>query len=134
MTFKDKVYIVTGASSGMGKSCSELLLENDAVVVGIDRNDSTIEHDRYSHCKSDVLDEEQIQKSISEVDSKYGHIDGLVNAAGIFGNNKPFYELTSEEWNKVISVNTTGTFIVSKVAAPIMIREKHGKIVNISCV
>ena len=134
MTFKDKVYIVTGASSGMGKSCSELLLENDAVVIGIDRNDSTIEHDRYSHCKSDVLAEEQIQKCISEVDSKYGHIDGLVNAAGIFGNNKPFYELTSEEWNKVISVNTTGTFIVSKVAAPVMIREKHGKIVNISCI
>ena len=134
MTFKDKVYIVTGASSGMGKSCSDLLLENDAVVVGIDRNDSTIEHDRYSHCKADVLAEEQIQKCISEVDSKYGHIDGLVNAAGIFGNNKPFYELTSEEWNKVISVNTTGTFIVSKAAAPVMIREKHGKIVNISCI
>ena len=134
MKFKEKVFIVTGASSGMGKSCSELLLENDAVVVGIDRNDSTIEHDRYSHCKSDVLDEEQIQKCISEVDSKYGHIDGLVNAAGIFGNNKPFYELTSEEWNKVISVNTTGTFIVSKAAAPVMIREKHGKIVNISCI
>lgn len=134
MTFKDKVFIVTGASSGMGKSCSELLLENDAAVVGIDRNDSAIEHDRYSHCKADVLDEEQIQKCISEVDSQYGHIDGLVNAAGIFGNNKPFYELTMEEWNKVISVNTTGTFIVSKAAAPIMIREKHGKIVNISCI
>ena len=134
MNFEDKVFIVTGASSGMGKSCSELLLENDAVVIGIDRNDSTIEHDRYSHCKADVLAEEQIQKCISEVDSKYGHIDGLVNAAGIFGNNKPFYELTSEEWNKVISVNTTGTFIVSKVAAPVMIREKHGKIVNISCI
>lgn len=134
MNFKDKVFIVTGASSGMGKSCTELLLENDAVVVGIDRNDSAIEHDRYSHCKADVLDEEQIQKCISEVDSQYGHIDGLINAAGIFGNNKPFYELTSEEWNKVISVNTTGTFIVSKAAAPIMIREKHGKIVNISCI
>lgn len=134
MNFKEKVFIVTGASSGMGKSCSELLLENDAVVVGIDRNDSTIEHDRYSHCKSDVLDEDQIQKCISEVDSQYGHIDGLVNAAGIFGNNKPFYELTMEEWDKVISVNTTGTFIVSKAAAPIMIREKHGKIVNISCI
>lgn len=134
MNFKEKVFIVTGASSGMGKSCSELLLENDAVVVGIDRNDSTIEHDRYSHCKADVIDEEQIQKCISEVDSKYGHIDGLVNAAGIFGNNKPFYELTSEEWNKVISVNTTGTFIVSKAAAPVMIREKQGKIVNISCI
>lgn len=134
MNFKEKVFIVTGASSGMGKSCSELLLENDAVVVGIDRNDSTIEHDRYSHCKSDVLDEEQIQKCISEVDSQYGHIDGLVNAAGIFGNNKPFYELTMEEWNKVLSVNTTGTFIVSKATSPVMIREKHGKIVNISCI
>ena len=128
MTFKDRVFIVTGASSGMGKSCCELLLENEAVVAGIDVNDSTIEHDRYSHCKADVLAEEQIQKCISEVDSKYGHIDGLVNAAGIFGNNKPFYELTSEEWNKVISVNTTGTFIVSKAAAPVMIREKHGKL------
>ena len=134
MNFKDKVFIVTGASSGMGKSCCELLLEKEAVVIGIDKNDSTIEHDRYSHCKADVLDEEQIQKCISEVDSNYGHIDGLVNAAGIFGNNKPFYELTSEEWNKVISVNTTGTFIVSKAAAPVMIREKHGKIVNISCI
>ena len=134
MTFKDKVFIVTGAGSGMGKSCCELLLQRDAVVVGIDINDSTIEHDLYSHYKSDVLSEDQIQKCISEVDSRYGHIDGLVNAAGIFGNNKPFYELTSEEWNKVISVNATGTFIVSKATAPVMIREKHGKIVNISCI
>ncbi len=134
MTFKDGVFIVTGASSGMGKSCCELLLENEAVVAGIDVNDSTIEHEFYSHYKSDVLAEEQIQKCISEVDSKYGHIDGLVNAAGIFGNNKPFYELTKEEWNRVISVNTTGTFIVSKAAAPLMIRQKQGKIVNISCI
>ncbi len=134
MNFKDKVLIVTGASSGMGKSCCELLLENEAVVTGIDINDGTIEHEHYSHCKADVLEEEQIRKCISEIDSKYGHIDGLVNAAGIFGNNKPFYELTGEEWNKVISVNATGTFIVSKAVSPAMIREKHGKIVNISCI
>ena len=134
MNFKDKVLIVTGASSGMGKSCCELLLENEAVVTGIDINDGTIEHEHYSHCKADVLEEEQIRKCISEIDSIYGRIDGLVNAAGIFGNNKPFYELTSEEWNKVISVNTTGTFIVSKAVSPALIREKHGKIVNISCI
>lgn len=134
MTFKDKVFIVTGASSGMGKSCCELLLGKEAVVIGLDINDSTIEHDLYTHYKSDVLDEDQIQKSISEVDSKYGHIDGLVNAAGIFGHNKPFYELSSEEWNKVISVNSTGTFIVSKAVAPKMMRAKQGKIVNLSCI
>ena len=134
MNFKDKVLIVTGASSGMGKSCCELLLENEAVVTGIDINDGTIEHEHYSHCKADVLEEEQIRKCISEIDSIYGRIDGLVNAAGIFGNNKPFYELTGEEWNKVISVNATGTFIVSKAVSPALIREKHGKIVNISCI
>ena len=134
MTFKDKVYIVTGASSGMGKSCCELLLGKEAVVVGIDINDGTIEHDLYSHYKSDVLAEEMIRKCISEVDSRYGHIDGLVNAAGIFGNNKPFYELTTEEWNRVISVNASGTFIVSKAVAPKMISQKQGKIVNISCI
>ena len=134
MTFKDKVFIVTGASSGMGKSSCELLLGKDAAVIGIDINDSMIEHDLYTHYKSDVLDEEQIQKCISEIDSKYGHIDGLVNAAGIFGHNKPFYELSSEEWNKVISVNSTGTFIVSKAVAPKMMRAKQGKIVNLSCI
>lgn len=134
MDFKDKVYIVTGASSGMGKSCCELLLEKEAVVVGIDINDSTIEHDSYSHYKADILEEDQIQNCVSEVDARYGRIDGLVNAAGIFGNNKPFYELTTEEWNEVISVNATGTFIVSKAAAPVMIRQNQGKIVNISCI
>lgn len=134
MDFKDKVYIVTGASSGMGKSCCELLLEKDAVVVGIDINDSTIEHDSYSHYKADILAEDLIQNCVSEVDARYGRIDGLVNAAGIFGNNKPFYELTTEEWNEVISVNATGTFIVSKAAAPVMIRQNQGKIVNISCI
>lgn len=134
MDFKDKVYIVTGASSGMGKSCCELLLEKEAIVVGIDINDSTIEHDLYLHYKSDVISEDLIQKFVSEVDAKYGHIDGLVNAAGIFGNNKPFYELSTEEWNKVISVNATGTFIVSKAVAPMMIRQKQGKIVNICCI
>ena len=134
MDFKDKVYIVTGASSGMGKSCCELLLSKGAIVAGIDINDGTIENDSYMHFKADVLNEDEIQNCISEVDGKYGHIDGLVNAAGIFGNNKPFYELTTEEWNKVISVNTTGSFIVSKAVAPKTIRQKQGKIVNISCI
>lgn len=134
MDFKDKVFVVTGAGSGMGKSCCELLLEKEAVVVGIDINDSTIEHDLYSHYQADVLAEEQIQHCIAEVDAKYEHIDGLVNAAGIFGNNKPFYELSTEEWNKVISVNATGSFIVSKAVAPKMIAQKQGKIVNISCI
>ena len=102
MTFKDRVFIVTGASSGMGKSCCELLLENEAVVAGIDVNDSTIEHGSYSHYKSDVLAEEQIRKCLSEVDSQYGHIDGLVNAAGVTNLNKTLSNVKARgNWGEV---------------------------------
>ena len=134
MNFEGKVYIVTGAGSGMGKSCCEKLIENKAWVIGIDINDSSIEHDSYKHFKANVLDEDQIRKCVDETVTSYGHVDGLVNAAGIFANNKPFYELTTDEWNKVLSVNATGTFIVSKAVAPEMIKNNRGKIVNISCI
>ena len=58
----------------------------------------------------------------------------LVNAAGVFANCKPFYELTTEEWDRVLNINTTGTFIVSRAVSKEMIAQKKGKIVNISCI
>ncbi len=134
MDFKDKVYIVTGSSSGMGRSCCMKLIEANACVVGIDMNECTIENDSYTHFKSDVLDEAKIEKCVKETTERFGHIDGLVNAAGVFANNKPFFELSAEEWNRVISINTTGTFIVSKAVSKEMIKQNKGKIVNISCI
>lgn len=134
MNFEGKVYVVTGSSSGMGRSCCMKLLEAKASVVGIDLNECTIENDCYSHIKADVLDEEMIGRIVNDTFVRYGHIDGLVNAAGIFGNNKPFYELTIEDWKRVLSINTTGTFIVSKAVSKHMIAQKRGKIVNISCI
>ena len=134
MDFEGKVYIVTGSGSGMGKSCCMKLLEAKAYVVGIDKNAGAIDNNFYTHFEADVLDEEKIEQCVKDTAEKYGHIDGLVNAAGIFGNNKPFYELTTEEWNRVLSINTTGTFIVSKAVTKEMIAHKRGKIVNISCI
>ncbi len=134
MNFEEKVYIVTGSSSGMGKSCCIKLLEAKAYVVGIDLNESTIANDRYTHFKADVLDEAKIEQCVKGTKARYGHIDGLVNAAGVFTNNKPFYELSTDAWDKVISINTTGTFIVSKAVSKEMINQKKGKIVNISCI
>lgn len=131
---KEKVALVTGASSGIGKSCCIDLLRNGNQVVGIDLNKSSIEDPNYMHVSIDITNERHVMKEISSVDHQYGKIDFLINAAGVFSNSKPFYELELEKWNNVLSVNLNGTFIVSKYVSQIMIKQRHGKIVNIACI
>ena len=82
----------------------------------------------------DVRDEQKVISILDEIDAKYGKIDGLVNCAGIYASSKPFYEINTDEWNKVIGTNLTGVFILSKYTAQKMIKYKAGKIVNISCI
>ena len=134
MEFENKVYVVTGAASGIGRSCAEMLLEKGAVVFGIDLNEKTIESDSYKHLKISVLDEEKIASAIDGIVAEYGVISGLVNAAGIWGNSVPFYEMDTDSFKRIVDVNTVGTFIVSKLVSKAMMAQKQGKIVNISCI
>ncbi|MCR4688269.1 MAG: SDR family oxidoreductase [Saccharofermentans sp.] len=127
---KGKTFIVTGTSSGIGKSCALQLLSSGAKVLGIDVCESSIEDPMYNHHQASVTDEEAISGILSGTDK----IDGLVNAAGIWGSGKPFFDMELSEWEKVISVNLTGTFIVSKAASKLMAANGGGKIVNISCI
>lgn len=134
MNFTNKVIVVSGSSSGIGKSTCELLIENGAAVIGLDVVESTIVHERYEHYNLDITNEGDIIKIINEIEIAYGRIDGLANCAGIYSNSKPFYDLSLEEWNNVISTNLTGIFLLSKHAARKMIKNKTGKIINISCI
>ena len=134
MDFSSKVFIVTGASSGIGRGCAERIISLGGRVIGIDRNESSLDHPLYSHEQADVTDEERISRIVRDVSESYGHIYGLVNAAGIWGCSRPFYEAETSAFSKTVSVNTIGTFIVSKYAAREMIKERRGKIVNISCI
>ena len=131
--FTGKVFVVTGAASGIGRSCAEQLLESGAMVIGIDLANGDLACDTYKHYTASITDEEAIRKITDDVIYNYGKIDGLVNAAGIWGNSKPFFDTETSEWERIISVNLTGTYIVSKVVAHAMIPNKSGKIVNISC-
>lgn len=126
---KDRTYIVTGASSGIGKSCAEQLIKSGAFVIGIDTDYGSINDPLYMHYKASVTDESSVDKIVDGCEK----IDGLVNAAGIWGNGKPFYEMDKADWERIISVNLTGTFTVSKAVSRKMIKTQRGKIVNISC-
>lgn len=134
MNFKDRVFIISGTNSGIGKACAEILLDNAATVVGVDIKQSTINHEKYVHYLLDVRDEQKITAVVDTVDSTYGRIDGLASCAGIYSSSKPFYEIDSDEWNRVIATNLTGVFLLSKYTAQKMIKYKAGKIVNISCI
>jgi len=133
LDFTGKVFVVTGATSGIGRSCAEQLLESGAMVIGIDLEKGDLAYDTYNHYMASITDEETIRKITDDVIYNYGKIDGLVNAAGIWGNSKPFFDTETSEWERIISVNLTGTYIVSKFVANAMIPNKSGKIVNISC-
>lgn len=134
MNFKNDVFIVSGASSGIGKGCVELLLEKDATVIGFDITDSLIHHEKYSHSVVDVRNEDSIEILVDDAVKKYKKISGLVNCAGINAIKKPFYELSLKEWNNSLEINLTGTFILSKSVTRHMIIQGRGKIVNISCI
>ncbi len=130
----NRITIVTGSSSGIGRSCVEKIIENQGTVIGFDIKDSPMAHDNYRHCLVDIRNEGEIIHALDDIELEFSKIDALVNCAGIFSSSKPFYEMTSDEWGRVISTNLTGTFLVSKYVSQKMIRRKKGKIVNISCI
>ena len=81
--------------------------------------------------KADVPDEEQVKNMVRETITRFGRIDVLVNNAGI-PIDKEFEDRTVEDWKKTLEVNTIGTFLVSKYASENMMKNKSGKIINIS--
>ena len=81
--------------------------------------------------KADVSDEEQVKNMVQETINKFGKIDVLVNNAGI-AIDKKFEDRTVEDWKRTLEVNTIGTFLVSKYASQNMMKNKSGKIINIS--
>lgn len=134
LDFEGKIVAVTGSSSGMGKSCAQILLKHGAIVCGFDINGSSIEHDHYRHFRVSIVDEDSVKHSTEQIAGEFGRIDGLVNAAGIWGSSKPFFETETEDFQKVLNVNTVGAFIMAKYVSRIMIPKRKGKIVNISCI
>jgi NAD(P)-dependent dehydrogenase (short-subunit alcohol dehydrogenase family) len=113
---RNKVVIVTGAASGIGRSCALRLLDEGATVVGADLADRAPEPSvggAWSFERVDVSDETSVTELVAKTVDRLGRIDGLVNAAGVSGGG-PVHLLSQDDWQRVISVNLSGTFLMAK--------------------
>ena len=134
--FKEKVAVVTGGASGIGLATTKKLLSEGANVVILDlKMDKEIinslgENALYLEC--DVSNEENVKDCIEEIIKKFDHIDYLVANAGIGGSASKPHEVSMDEWNKVISVNQTGIFLLNKYVINEMLKNGKGAVVNTS--
>lgn len=126
-----RVALVTGGSSGIGRTIADTLLNEGwmVVVFDLEEPESPIGQNGLV-ILGDVGIESDVKGAIQDAVDTFGGLDALVNNAGI-GINRPLEKLTLNEWNSVIGTNLTGTFLCSKHAAP-QLRKRNGAIVNIA--
>ena len=135
-----KVAIVTGASRGLGKAMAIGLAKAGANVVVSDILDTTETVEEIKKLgketigiKTDVSNKAEVEAMVKQTVEKFGKIDILVNNAGIF-RMSPAEGMKEEDWNKVIAVNLKGEFLCAQAVGKQMIKQKFGKIINISSV
>ena len=136
---KNKNIIITGASGGIGNSITKKLYEAGANILatGTREEKLNILKENYANIKIlkfDISDHEKIEEFVNDATEKLGgSLDCIVNNAGITKDNLAI-RMTMEEWSKVININLTSTFLMSKFAIKKMLKNKSGKIINITSV
>lgn len=130
----DRVVLVTGASSGIGAACVARFAGEGATVVGADVSPPAGAGPAGGSYQVDVTDEPEVSAMVADVVSRHGRIDGLVNAAGVAGGG-PVHLIDVDEWNRVLAVNLTGTYLVCRqVIDQAMLPARRGSIVNLASV
>ena len=138
--FNNKVVIITGAGSGIGKETASRMIKNGAKVALWDYNQDTLNAIQNNLGSSsyainvDVSDENSVKNAANLVRKDIGTPSVLVNCAGVAGDNATVEKTEVDEWRRVININLTGTFICCKEVVSDMIKNNYGRIVNIASV
>jgi len=139
MILDSKVALVTGGACGIGAEISKRLSkEGTAVAIcdidsenGIKTTSEIGEKARFY--QMDISNEEEVNKTIEKIATDFNKIDILVNNAGI-ANDRLLLRMTKDDWEKVIKINLTGTFLVTKAVIKYMLKQRYGRIINIASV
>ncbi len=141
MRLDGKVAIVTGGAQGIGRAYALRLAEEGAevVIADISEGSGVVQEIKKKGFEAfalhtDVTDEQGTQEMAQKTVERFGRIDVLVNNAAFFSSivKKPFYQISTEEWDAVIGVNLKGLFLCSKAVYPQMKKQGKGKIINVS--
>ena len=136
-SFTDRNVLVTGAGSGIGRATALMLGEQGAGVILVDQNQDTVHSTRDDLQKlgarvtavvADISNSEAVDTMYAHTVEHYRTLDGIVHCAGI-GIERTIMDTTLEEWDRIIAVNLTGTFLCARGAAKIMARQRYGRIV-----
>jgi 3-oxoacyl-[acyl-carrier protein] reductase len=142
MEFKARVAIVTGAARGIGKALAFAFMREGARVALVDRDETALASAIAAAGKGgneamavpcDITRSSEVTEALSRVQRTFGRVDILVNNAGIIRRGS-IETVTEQDWDEVMAVNLKGAFTCCRAAAGIMIRQKYGKIVNVSSV
>lgn len=143
--FQNRVVLITGAASGLGRATALQLAHEGATLSIVDRNATGLEDTRaalrhaYPHSgvlaqSADVSDEQAVRGFVEKTIKRFGAIDGFFNNAGIEGKQDPTEDYRAEEFHKVIAVNLDGVFFGMKYVLQVMHRQGSGAIVNTASV
>jgi NAD(P)-dependent dehydrogenase (short-subunit alcohol dehydrogenase family) len=136
--YTNKIVLVTGGTGALGRAITAAFIASDAKVVSsyvIDREIEQLKKESKAVVeliKTDVTKEEEIEKLVLSVISKYGRIDVLVNVVGGYLGGKSVSELDEKEWDLMMTMNLKSAFLISKHVIPQMVSSKYGKIMHVS--
>ncbi|MCM2677625.1 SDR family oxidoreductase [Alkalicoccobacillus plakortidis] len=141
MQLENKVAIVTGAASGMGRAIAELYAKEGAKVVAADINQAGVEETVHTIKESggqatairvDLAKREEAESMIDLAVETYGTLDILVNNAGIMDAFEPVGDITDEKWDLLFDINTKSVMYTMRKSIPIFLEKKQGIIVNVA--
>ena len=129
----NKVIIITGNRKGIGKALTDYFINKDFNVVGCSRTPTDFKHPNYLHFITDVSDEMSVIKLVKQVYKKFGKIDYLINNAGKASLNHSLLT-PGKTVKELFSTNFDGSFFFSRECSKVMLKNKHGRIINFSTI